>query len=63
MFDPYCSWQLGLCKYLLEYDGDITVKECGVVSLINMYRIIPKTADDLLGKKKGDKDYGKEERD
>jgi hypothetical protein len=56
VFDrPYCSWQLGLCKYLLEYDGDIKVKECGVVSLRDkyVYRVIPKTADrckSLLGK-------------
>ena len=53
----YCSWQLGLCKYLLEIDGDITVKECGVVSLKDkfIYRVIPKTADrckSLLGKSK-----------
>ena len=40
----YCSWQLGINKYLIEIDGDWRVKDTFVLSTKDkfIYRVIPK---------------------
>ena len=49
----YCSWQLGIGKYLLEKDGDLIVTSCFVISSKDkfVYEITPKSrkrVEDLL---------------
>jgi len=46
----YCSWQLGIGKYLLEQDGDVWVKECYVISTKDKwtYEIIPKSKERVM---------------
>jgi hypothetical protein len=41
----YCSWQLGIGKYLLERDGDLEVVGCHVISSKDnfCYQITPKS--------------------
>jgi hypothetical protein len=43
----YCSWQLGIGKYLLEMDGDIKVVDHYVINTKDkfVYKIIPKSRE------------------